>query len=234
MGIVADEPDGARRPAGEYQQPFKAGRGLLPEERLTAMEGKDWEACMTFNRISWGYLDSAQAEPYSYNAHGILRMLHTVCESGGNLLLNIGPMPDGRVPKEAIEPLQTVGRWLQTYGDDAVYGRLTPCQVGRASGTGRFTQRGNKAYFWQFIRSDQLIFGGFETQLKSIRVLPSGTSLAFEQTERQIVVEPPRRSLQIRLPTSQSSSWSSKRCRFRRVAGLILNYILGRTSSREV
>jgi alpha-L-fucosidase len=162
-----------------------------PEEHLTAAQGKDWEACMTFNRISWGYLDSAQAAPYSYNANGILRMLHTVCESGGNLLLNIGPMPDGSVPPEAIEPLQTVGRWLQAYGDAAVYGRLTTGQVSRASGTGRFTQRGNLLYFWQFIYSDQLIFGGFETKLNAIRLLPDRTPLTFTQTSRQIVVEPP-------------------------------------------
>ncbi|MCU0521223.1 MAG: alpha-L-fucosidase [Anaerolineae bacterium] len=162
-----------------------------PEEHLTAAEGKDWEACMTFNRISWGYLDSVQALPYSYNTQGILRMLNTVCESGGNLLLNIGPMPDGSVPPEAIEPLQTTGRWLGAYGDAAVYGRLTPTTVHRANGIGRFSQRGNKVYFWQFIRSNQLIFGGFETKLKSIRLLPSGAPLAFEQNSRQIVVTPP-------------------------------------------
>ena len=162
-----------------------------PEEHLTATEGKAWEACMTFNRISWGYLDSAQAAPYSYNAQGILRMLHTVSAAGGNLLLNIGPMPDGSVPPEAIEPLQTVGRWLKAYGDDAVYGALTPCQAGRASGTGQFTQRGNKLYFWQMIRSNQLIFGGFDTKLKAIRLLPDRTPVAFEQNERQIVVEVP-------------------------------------------
>ncbi|MCJ7736351.1 MAG: alpha-L-fucosidase [Anaerolineae bacterium] len=162
-----------------------------PEEHLTAMEGKDWEACMTFNHISWGYLDNAQAAPYSYNAHGILRMLHTVCASGGNLLLNIGPRPDGSVPAEAIEPLQTVGRWLEAHGDAAVYGGLTPCKVRSASGVGRFTQRGNKLYFWQWIRSEQLIFGGFETKLKRIRLLPGGTPVAFRQTDRQIIVDPP-------------------------------------------
>ena len=33
-----------------------------PEEHSTALE-HDWEACMTFNGISWGYVDSAQAAP---------------------------------------------------------------------------------------------------------------------------------------------------------------------------
>jgi hypothetical protein len=63
--------------------------------------------------------------------------------------------------------------------------------VRAASGTGRFTQRGNKLYFWQYIRSPQLIFGGFASKLKAIRLVPSGTPVAFQQTDRQIVVEPP-------------------------------------------
>lgn len=165
-----------------------------PEESLNAQDG-DWESCMTFNRISWGYLDSTQALPYSYNAHGILTMLNTVCRSAGNLLLNIGPMADGSVPAEAVGPLRTVGRWLEANGEAAVYGRLTRCAVRQASGTGLFSQRGNILYFWQLIHGDQLIFGGFLTRLKSVKVLPSGTEVKFTQNERQIVVEPPAKEL---------------------------------------
>ena len=65
-----------------------------PEEHITAAD-RDWEACMTFNGISWGYVDSKQAIPYSYNAQRILKMLSTCASGGGNLLLNIGPMPRG-------------------------------------------------------------------------------------------------------------------------------------------
>ncbi|MBI5835103.1 MAG: alpha-L-fucosidase [Armatimonadetes bacterium] len=161
-----------------------------PEEHITAAQGgRGWEACMTFNRISWGYLDSAQAEPYSYNAQGILRMLHTVCSGSGNLLLNIGPQVDGSVPAEAVEPLKTVGQWLAANGE-AVYGRLDQATAGTASGVGSFSQRGNKLYFWQWIWTDQLILGGFETKLLSIKALPGGQSVGFRQTERQIIVDP--------------------------------------------
>ena len=161
-----------------------------PEEHIRAADGgKGWEACMTFNRISWGYLDSAQAEPYSYNAQGILRMLHTVCSGGGNLLLNIGPMVDGSVPAEAIAPLEAVGQWLAVHGE-AVYGELDRCAAGTATGVGAFTQRGNKLYLWQWIWSDQLILGGFETKLKAIRAVPSGQPIEFTQTAGRIVVGP--------------------------------------------
>lgn len=160
-----------------------------PEEHLTAAEGdRGWEACMTFNRISWGYLDSAQAEPYSYNAQGIIKMLHTVCSKGGNLLLNIGPTIEGDVPAEAVKPLQAVGKWLENYGD-AVYGNLDRCDIQVVSGTGSLTQRGNKLYFWQWIWSDTLILGGFQTKLKAIRSLPDRKEIGFKQTDRQIVLE---------------------------------------------
>lgn len=86
-----------------------------PEEHISA-ESRDWEACMTFNGISWGYVDSKQAAPYSYSAQQILGMLHTCSANGGNLLLNIGPAPDGSVPPRRSGPLTQVGRWLEVNG----------------------------------------------------------------------------------------------------------------------
>ena len=80
---------------------------LTPEERITPADGAYWEACMTFNGLSWGYIDSEQALPYSYTPQKILSMLTTCTIGGGNLLLNIGPTPDGEsgrpmVPKMSI------------------------------------------------------------------------------------------------------------------------------------
>ncbi|MDR1541133.1 MAG: alpha-L-fucosidase, partial [Clostridiales bacterium] len=37
---------------------------------------------------------------YNYRAHDILRMLNKATQGGGNLLLNIGPAPDGSVPPD--------------------------------------------------------------------------------------------------------------------------------------
>jgi alpha-L-fucosidase len=160
---------------------------MTPEEHLTAAAGgRGWESCMTFNGISWGYLDGAQAAPYSYTAQGILRMLYKVCSTSGNLLLNIGPTIEGDVPEEAVQPLKTVGKWLSRHGE-AVYGKLDACAA-LSSGVGAFTQRGNTVYFWQWIWTDTLILGGFETRLKAIRTVPGGEPVEFKQTDRQIVV----------------------------------------------
>ncbi|MCK5759393.1 MAG: alpha-L-fucosidase, partial [Clostridiales bacterium] len=58
-----------------------------PEEHIIASD-IDWEACMTFNGLSWGYVDSAQAVNFSYTPHQIIKLINTCTYGGGNLLLN--------------------------------------------------------------------------------------------------------------------------------------------------
>jgi Alpha-L-fucosidase len=158
-----------------------------PEEHLTADEKHDWEACMTFNGISWGYVDSAQAVPYSYNAQRILRMLQTVSAGGGNLLLNIGPTPDGAVPTEAIEPLTAVGSWLAANGDCA-YGKVERHKFQFCNGVTSVSLKGNMLYLWNWIwpKDGEIILGGFTTRLRSAKILSTGQTLDFTQEEYQI------------------------------------------------
>lgn len=158
-----------------------------PEGEIRPMD-RDWEACMTFNDLSWGYIDSAQAAPYSYNAQRILRMLWRVTGSCGNLLLNIGPAPDGSVPAEAIEPLTQVGRWLSANGD-AVYGQVAPA-VGEFS-VRSTTRKDNRVFVWNWIWPDngEFTVGGYYTKLLSARLLATGKELPFTQDAARITVK---------------------------------------------
>ncbi len=160
-----------------------------PEEHLTA-ENRDWEACMTFNGISWGYVDSAQAAPYSYNAQRILKMLNTVTSGGGNLLLNIGPMPDGSVPAEAQEPLAAVGSWLAENGQ-AVYGKQTKTKFHAASGVAGTSSDGKNVYLWNWIwpSGGEMAIGGFMSPVRAVRLLKDGSPLEFEQRGHRILLK---------------------------------------------
>jgi alpha-L-fucosidase len=160
-----------------------------PEEHLTAMD-RDWEACMTFNGISWGYVDSAQAAPYSYNAQRIIRMLNTVTGGGGNLLLNIGPMPDGSVPSEVKQPLTQVGQWLAENGP-AVYGKKQKFQFNSANGVTGASVDGNKVYLWNWIwpGGGEMGIGGFVDPVRSICLLKDGTPIQFEQHGHRILLK---------------------------------------------
>ncbi len=158
-----------------------------PEGEIRPMD-RDWEACMTFNDLSWGYIDSAQAAPYSYSAQRILRMLWRVTANCGNLLLNIGPAPDGSVPAEAVEPLTKVGRWFAQCGD-AVYGRVDPA-AGEFS-VRSTTRKKNRVFVWNWIWPDngEFTVGGYHTRLLEARLLPSGESLPFTQDKARITVK---------------------------------------------
>ena len=161
-----------------------------PEEHISPSD-RDWEACMTFNGISWGYIDSAQAAPYSYTPQRILDMLQTCCERGGNLLLNIGPCPDGSVPPEAVEPLTKVGEWLNVNGE-AVYGKLTKTDgnTNQCNGVSRSSTKGNVVYMWSKIWSPykgEMAFGGFSSCPKSVTLM-DGTPLSFEHVGSRILL----------------------------------------------
>jgi alpha-L-fucosidase len=155
-----------------------------PEGRVSAeQEGREWEACMTFNGVSWGYMPSAA--PEAHTARDILWMLNTAAAGQGNLLLNIGPAPDGSVPEAAVEPLTTVGKWLKKNGK-AVYGETTRGQLG-GTACGRFTIKGNTAYFWcKHWPGSEMTFGGIRSKLKKASFLTTGKAIKFEQTRNQL------------------------------------------------
>jgi alpha-L-fucosidase len=161
-----------------------------PEEHVNAEKDRDWEACMTFNGLSWGYVDAAQAGPYSYNVQRILKMLATCAHGGGNLLLNIGPAPDGSVPPEAVEPLTAVGKWLARHGE-CVYGRVDSAvdRWGCGSGTCDISIKDRTVYLWNWIwpKDGEFVIGGFTTKLNSARILGSGENLKFTQEKYRII-----------------------------------------------
>lgn len=160
-----------------------------PEEHVTAEgEGRDWEACMTFNG-SWGYMPIAPAEDW-LTSRDVLGMLRTAAGGQGNLLLNIGPKPDGSVPEEAFPRLAPVGKWLERNGE-AVYGA-----VGRADGnlewmpTGAWTVKGNTAYFWCTRWPGlELAIGGLTVKVKAASILATGQQVDFEQVGDRLVLK---------------------------------------------
>ena len=158
-----------------------------PEEHVTAEKaGRNWEACMTFNG-SWGYMPSAIDWR---SVREVIGMLRTAAGGQGNLLLNIGPKPDGSVPEEAYERLIPLGQWIEKNGE-ALYGMMD-----RADGTmewmptGQFTVKGNTAYFWcNRWPGKELVIGGLLCKVLRASFLATGEPIAFEQTENRLILK---------------------------------------------
>jgi len=158
-----------------------------PEGHVTPeAEGRSWESCMTFNG-EWGWQPTPPEDWESVRS--VLKMLRTCTGGGGNLLLNIGPKPDGSVPEEAVERLTAVGKWLARYGEP-VYGtvdRITDMEVML---TGAWTRKGKVLYYWVTRwPGNELAIGGLRGKLKKAVLLPDGKPLTFTQTKDRLVIQ---------------------------------------------
>lgn len=158
-----------------------------PENRVVAAEpGRAWEACMTFNG-SWGYMPSAIDWR---SVREVIGMLNTAAAGQGNLLLNIGPAPDGSIPAEAVERLVAVGRWVERNGE-ALYGK-TDRVDGRMEWmpTGWWTLKGRTAYYWcNRWPGAALVIGGLRTKLLRASYVATGKPVEFEQTSDRLVLK---------------------------------------------
>ncbi len=75
------------------------------------------ETCQTMNGM-WGYKVTDQ----NYKStDDIIRLLVNTSGKGANLLLNIGPQPNGELPSLALDRLKHLGEWMNTYGE-TLYG----------------------------------------------------------------------------------------------------------------
>ncbi|MBQ3807458.1 MAG: alpha-L-fucosidase [Kiritimatiellae bacterium] len=77
---------------------------------------RPWESCITM-AANWGY----HYDDIYKDTRTLIHTLVKVVAKGGNLALNVGPMPDGRLPRPALERMQQMGAWLRKNGD-AIYG----------------------------------------------------------------------------------------------------------------
>jgi alpha-L-fucosidase len=90
------------------------GDFVTPEQQLPIVApDRPWEVCLTMNS-TWGYVPADD----SWKSPALL--LHTLIEAvsmGGNLLLNLGPTGDGRLPTEEAARLEALAGWLARHGE---------------------------------------------------------------------------------------------------------------------
>lgn len=90
---------------------------LTPENRVPAEAlPYPWESCIIAGG-GWAWVP----DPKFMSGHDAIHLLVDIVVKGGNLLLNIGPAPDGTWPEGAYVLLDEIGRWMKTNGE-AIYG----------------------------------------------------------------------------------------------------------------
>lgn len=99
-----------REVKGEYQD-YMTPEFRVPNEVLPY----PWETCMPIGG-SWVY---AVNDNYRSPAQ-VVALLVDICSKGGNLLMGIGPGPDGELQPQIYKTLEGVGRWMDINGE-AIY-----------------------------------------------------------------------------------------------------------------
>jgi alpha-L-fucosidase len=95
------------------------GSATLDMERggLGDIRPQPWQTDTSLSNGSWGYIEH---DTYK-SPEVVIHQLADVVSKNGNLLMNVGPRPDGTIPEGAAKTLLGVGTWLKMNGD-AIYG----------------------------------------------------------------------------------------------------------------
>jgi alpha-L-fucosidase len=160
------------------EQMSEIGEKTEAEEK----EVRPWEACLTMG-IAWGYRrDDGPAK----SSTELIRTLVDVVSRGGNLLLNVGPRPDGTVPEHLVARLNDIGAWLEKNGD-SVYG--TRKANGIMASSGKLTAKGDTLYLHLESRdADTVTLTGLKRPIKSAILLETGEVLTVDNGAKSIAL----------------------------------------------
>lgn len=125
-----------------------------------------WEECRGIGG-SFGYNRNETLEDYA-SATDLIRLLIDTASRGGNLLLNIGPTADGRIPVIMEQRLAEIGAWLAANGD-SVY--ATQAGPWRDLTWGRTTQRQGRVFAHVFEAGDSIVCPVAPEQVKTAYAL---------------------------------------------------------------
>ena len=172
--------------AGEDFQMFEKD---LPGENTTGFSGDSkigalpLETCETINN-SWGFNINDQ----KYKT--VKQIVHYIVNAAGrnsNFLLNVGPMPNGKIQPEFTDTLAAVGQWMKQYGE-SIYGTrgniISPQQWGVVTAK-------NKSIYLHILNkptSTYLFVPGINQEIKSASEMGSTARLKFKQQSEGVFV----------------------------------------------
>jgi alpha-L-fucosidase len=170
----------------EKDLPGQKTTGFNQEQTVGALP---LETCETMNN-SWGF--NLQDKSYK-SAKDLIQYLVKAAGHNSNFLLNVGPMPNGKIQPEFISTLQEMGKWMEKNGE-TIYGTRGGPITPRAWGV--TTQKKNKIYVHiMSLEDNNLLIPDFGKKVKGITLFSSGAKLKYKQDVFGITITVPAESV---------------------------------------
>ena len=160
----------------------------LPGENKAGLSGQSistlpLETCETMNGM-WGYKITDQ------NYKSTKTLIHYLVKAAGknaNLLMNIGPQPDGELPAVAVQRLAEMGEWMKQYGE-TIYGTRSGAVAPHDWGV--TTQKGNKLYVHILDLKDAALFLPLtDKKVKKAVLFKDRSPVRFTKTKAGVLLE---------------------------------------------
>lgn len=142
-----------------------------------------WEKCLSLGK-AWGYTSDQHTMPFDE----LLKHVVNAAVRGGNILINVGPDPEGVIPPGQVERVEQLGEWLGKYGASIYATRPGPFEpVDGVFGT---TRRENTVYVHVLTWPEGgLTLPALPRALRGSRVLTGG-EVAVDATPDQTRIVP--------------------------------------------
>ncbi|MCA9424790.1 MAG: alpha-L-fucosidase, partial [Candidatus Omnitrophica bacterium] len=141
---------------------------------------KPWEACLTIGE-SWGY---RRNDTNLKSTEELIRFLIDVASRGGNLLLNVGPTPEGEIPAPLVKRILGIGEWLKKNGD-SIYG--TYASPFASLPYGKCTTKDDTLYLHlESNPGTPLELPGLKNNIENVHFLETGEALDFDNETNSI------------------------------------------------
>jgi alpha-L-fucosidase len=147
-----------------------------PEQRLGAFQlDRPWETCMTLG-TQWAWKPDDEIKSLKQ----CIDVLVTCAGRNGNLALNTGPMPDGRIEPRQEERFRQIGQWLDQFGESIYATRGGPFW-----GLGCLTTRKDKTVYVHVLRwyDDHVLLPPMPHKIVSHELLGSGEASVRQNAE---------------------------------------------------
>jgi len=181
-------PEGLKELSWELQPNIVVTRGAIetPEQYLPGvpLEGA-WEANLTMG-TQWQYKPTN--ENYKTGPELISYLIETRAK-GGNLLLNIGPKPDGELAIEQEERLREIALWMFVNGE-SIYG-VRPWVITNENDLW-FTKKKDDSALYVIVKpKERWKYGEWkDLVLKSVRATPQTTISVLGQNDEVLEYQP--------------------------------------------